>query len=102
MSSARMLMVLDDRWFRRGFITEAGDGYAFDTRGEAISLGKAKFHEHLRGILGLSGEIAIGPYESAEHQPPSDGKKTDAGTDAASKERPKVPAEEGNIKASEQ
>ncbi len=61
--TVRMLVIFDERWYRRGFITGLGKGYSFDSRGEAVRLAHTRLYDNVKAILGISESISVVPYD---------------------------------------
>ncbi|MBI2194320.1 MAG: hypothetical protein HYU36_20270 [Planctomycetes bacterium] len=60
---ARLYVVFDARWRRRGFITEEGTAYRYEREGDLAALSESGFLESVRGILRVRGSIALEPYQ---------------------------------------
>lgn len=60
---ARIYMVYDSQWHRRGFVTGEGAGYVYGSRGDPIRLQETGFVESVKFILNTQARISFEAYK---------------------------------------
>jgi hypothetical protein len=72
-SEARIVVVLDDQWHRRGFVTETGAAYRYDAKGGPVPLPATGFVECVKAMLDIEDTISFVAYSPDEEKKPDGG-----------------------------
>ena len=65
-SEARIYVVYDSHWYRRGLITEDGTGHRYDSEGKAVQLSGVSFLDNVKTILGIREKVTLETYKLEE------------------------------------
>ena len=62
-SEARIYVVYDSHWYRRGLITEDGAGHMYDSEGRAVRLSGVSFLDNVKTMLGTRETVTLEGYK---------------------------------------